>query len=250
MIIRIIEAFLALFFCYPHYFKEHMKIVKFALNPIGKKLVYTKLVYKPKRRWPLIECISILFWIPIIIAVNLIQLAFSIITAIVTCGYLSKYWESIWRINDMKFYIKTVPENYTEPAPKSKGKYDPNKKCKISLVGFHGKYVCGESNGKAVCNRDWCREWEKFISTPLGNNKVSIKSHHGKFLCAESNGVANCNRDWCKEWETHQVIDCNKDNKFGFKSVHNKYLSAQPNGTLQWNRDKLLGCEEFKVKLG
>ena len=92
MLVRIIEGFLALLFLYPHFFMEHLKIARFALNPFGKKLIYTKETYKPARRWPIIECISILIWIPIILAVSAIQFVGSLLAALLTCGHMSKYW--------------------------------------------------------------------------------------------------------------------------------------------------------------
>ena len=37
------------------------------------------------------------------------------------------------------------------------GKWDPTKKCKISLKSYHGRYVCAEGNGTINANRQHCR---------------------------------------------------------------------------------------------
>jgi len=158
----------------------------------------------------------------------------------------NRTWNREWE----QFNIKLVDKNnddqkYDNDNAQSK-KFDPNKKCKVSLKGFHGKYICAEGDGRAVCNRDWCREWEEFWSVPIGNGKIGLYSHHGKYVCAEGSGKVVANRGHCKEWEQFKVIECD-NGKYGLLSHHNKYLSAQPNGALECNRDKLLEWEQFEI---
>ena len=38
----------------------------------------------------------------------------------------------------------------------------------IALKSCHGKYLCAEADGKAVANRDACKEWETFTLETLG----------------------------------------------------------------------------------
>eukprot|EP01083_Nonionella_stella_P061148 159427_1 len=102
--------------------------------------------------------------------------------------------------------------------------YDPSKKCLISIKGRHGKWLCAESNGTAICNRPHCKIWEQFWSIPLGNNKIGLLSYHKKYLSAQPNGTLEQNRNKLLQWEIFTVIQ--KNNRFGFKSCHNKYLSA------------------------
>ena len=118
--------------------------------------------------------------------------------------------------------------------PQSIAVYDPSKKCKISLLSHHRRFVCAEANGTINANRSQCTEYEQFISYPLPSNRVGLQSNHGKWVCAERGGKVVCDRNECNEWETFEVIG--QGGKFGFKSWENKLLSAQSNHTLQWNR--------------
>lgn len=117
---------------------------------------------------------------------------------------------------------------------------------KISLQGVHGKFVCAEPDGKALCNREHCAGWEQFVSVPMGNGVVGLQTAHGKYISAEPSGKVISNRDWCKSWEHFQVVPTRHE-KVGLRSAHGKYLSAQPDGTLQCNRDHLREWEKFKV---
>mmetsp|Transcript_57601 Transcript_57601/g.51913 ORF Transcript_57601/g.51913 Transcript_57601/m.51913 type:complete len:462 (+) Transcript_57601:137-1522(+) len=152
----------------------------------------------------------------------------------------------IKKIAQSKKDLFVVQAKYGNKQAVQSKKFDPNKKCKVSLKGFHGKYICAEGDGRAVCNRDWCREWEEFWSVPIGNGKIGLYSHHGKYVCAEGSGKVVANRGHCKEWEQFKVIECD-NGKYGLLSHHNKYLSAQPNGALECNRDKLLEWEQFEI---
>ena len=116
-------------------------------------------------------------------------------------------------------------------------------------IVHHGRYICAESSGVTVCNRTWCREWEHFISIPIGVNQVALKSHHNKYLSAKSDGKIDAKASQIGASEKFEIIDCGSG-KFGLKSSFNKYLSAQPpqnNPSLQCNRDKLLGWEQFEI---
>jgi len=117
---------------------------------------------------------------------------------------------------------------------------------KVSLQSHHGKFVCAEPDGRALCNREHCAEWEQFVSVPMGNGKVGLQTAHGKYISAEPSGKVISNRGWCKSWEHFQVVPA-RHGKVGLRSAHGKYLSAQPNGSLQCNRDALREWEEFKV---
>merc|ERR1712126_250545 len=84
--------------------------------------------------------------------------------------------------------------------------FDPSRQMVISLRSHHGRFMCAESNGQIVCNREHAKEWETFTCIPMGSGKVALRSHHGKYLCAESNGRAVCNRSQAQGWETHTVV--------------------------------------------
>jgi len=149
------------------------------------------------------------------------------------------------------FEVKMVTEAVMDEKEKEKEQkalsvpFDVER-LKISLQGVHGKFVCAEPNGNALCNREHCAEWEQFVSVPIGKGVVGLQTAHGKYLSAEPNGKLVSNREWCKSWEHFQVMKT-RNGKVGLRSAHGKYLSAQPNGTLQCNRDALREWEEFKV---
>lgn len=60
--------------------------------------------------------------------------------------------------------------------------YDPSVKCKIGLLGHHKKWICHESDGKVVCNRGHCLEWEQFISIPVSKDCVALKSWRNQYV--------------------------------------------------------------------
>ena len=127
-----------------------------------------------------------------------------------------------------QFKVKLVEAQMIEDEKNNDNEkvYDPNKKCKISLLGHHNKYICAESNGIAVCDRGHCLEWEQFWSIPTGNGSIGLMAHTGKYVSAEPSGKVIANRAWCKGWEQFKVIQC-QDGTVGLKSCHNKYFSAQ-----------------------
>eukprot|EP01116_Phalansterium_solitarium_P014002 TRINITY_DN3148_c0_g1_i4.p1 TRINITY_DN3148_c0_g1~~TRINITY_DN3148_c0_g1_i4.p1 ORF type:complete len:418 (-),score=50.27 TRINITY_DN3148_c0_g1_i4:258-1511(-) len=117
---------------------------------------------------------------------------------------------------------------------------------KLSLLGAHGKYVCAEPNGRAVCDRDALGSWETFELVSLGSDQVALKSAHGAYLCAEPFGRVVCDRVHRREWETWTVCRL-ADDQVALRSWHGRYLSAQPDGRLQANRRDLLAWETFRV---
>merc|ERR1711997_947025 len=83
--------------------------------------------------------------------------------------------------------------------------FDPNKRCKVSLLGYHNKYLCAEPNGRMVCNRTARKEWETFTSIPMGNGQIGLQTYHGQYVSVVSNHSIISNRGWCKAWETFKV---------------------------------------------
>eukprot|EP01084_Bolivina_argentea_P161225 280698_1 len=245
VITRILLALLACLWCSADYSGEHLKIAKFAFNPIGKKLILTSKKHHPPKRPELFNCIAALFWLPLLIALALVQLALNIATHFLTCGHMSKYWTYIWQVHEMKNWIALVDDNYIEPKPVSKAAYNPKIKCKIALLGHHKKYLCAENSNKMICNRTQALNWEHFQSIPISNNKIALQTYHGKYISAQTNGTLEGNRDQLKNWE--QFIVEKNGNKFGFKSYHKKWLSAQPDGRIEINRDGFAAWEQFEI---
>ena len=65
---------------------------------------------------------------------------------------------------------------------------------KVALKSHHGKWLCAESNGNAVCNRSSAQAWEIHTLEVAGNGKVGLKSCHGKYRSAQSNHTLQWNR--------------------------------------------------------
>ena len=109
----------------------------------------------------------------------LIQLVFSLITALVTGGKLSKHWDSIWRVWEQKEWKPIiVDEDCVSPTPPGLGKWDHTKKCKISLKSCHGRYVCAEGNGTINANRQHCRFVMVYYIDRVNRNGVKFRGRH------------------------------------------------------------------------
>lgn len=83
---HLIWALCAIIFLYPHHISYHFKIIGWAFNPIGKKLIYTH------EDWPRDECEWMNFFrfvglLPVYIALTLGSLAANIVGMIITLGH-------------------------------------------------------------------------------------------------------------------------------------------------------------------
>jgi len=116
---------------------------------------------------------------------------------------------------------------------------------KIALFSHHNKYVCAESNGDAVANRDAPLAWEHFQVEDKGGY-IHLKSCHGKYLCAEPNGRVVCDRERADIWERWTVTRVS-ENLWCLKSYHGKYLCAELDGSLVANRKHNKAWEMFTV---
>jgi hypothetical protein len=84
---------------------------------------------------------------------------------------------------------------------------------KVALRNYRTKrYLCGEPSGKAVADRDWCREWELWTMHKLSPSTFAFKSAHGYWLCAQPpgddikwGGEVCADRSDLREWETFNV---------------------------------------------
>jgi len=89
--------------------------------------------------------------------------------------------------------------------------------CKVALRSAHGKFLCAETNGHVVSNRDAAGPWyafsppppyllshfefrETWFFQPTATNEGSFRSHHGKYLCAERNHSVVANRERADIW--------------------------------------------------
>jgi len=69
----------------------------------------------------------------------------------------------------------------------------------VTIQAPNGKFLCTETNGTVVANREKAGGWESF-TLDVNRGGFSLKSAHGKYLCADKTVIAN--RDRAGGWET------------------------------------------------
>ena len=99
-------------------------------------------------------------------------------------SYHVSYVSSYRLYFDAKFVYREWEQFIAHPMPGGK----------VALKSHHGKWLCAESNGNAVCNRGAAQAWEMHTLEVNGNGKVGLKSCHGKYLSAQSNHTLQWNR--------------------------------------------------------
>jgi hypothetical protein len=117
---------------------------------------------------------------------------------------------------------------------------------KFALRAHTGKYLCAETDGRLVCDRDSARQWETFEVIPSSGGHVTIRSHHGKYLCSDSGDKAIVNRDGAREWEQWTVVD-QGSSRVALRDYRGKYLCVEPGGSIVVNRDAAREWETFTV---
>jgi hypothetical protein len=117
---------------------------------------------------------------------------------------------------------------------------------RFALRAHTGKYLCAETDGRLVCDRDSAREWETFQVTPSSGGQVTIRSHHGKYLCSDSGDKAIVNRDSPREWEQWTVVE-QGSGRVALRDYRGKYLCVERDGSIVVNRDSAREWETFTV---
>ncbi|MES1906912.1 MAG: hypothetical protein MHM6MM_000136 [Cercozoa sp. M6MM] len=119
----------------------------------------------------------------------------------------------------------------------------------LTLRSAHGKFVCVESSGQAVANRDQAQAWEQLTVTPIGNGLVTLRSVHGKYACCEDSGRFVVDRDAAQGWE-HFRLHVAQSNMVALQSAaHGTFLSAQQDGSLMCDRTEAQGWEYFRYAI-
>eukprot|EP01116_Phalansterium_solitarium_P002470 TRINITY_DN1251_c0_g2_i3.p1 TRINITY_DN1251_c0_g2~~TRINITY_DN1251_c0_g2_i3.p1 ORF type:complete len:430 (-),score=72.68 TRINITY_DN1251_c0_g2_i3:179-1468(-) len=117
----------------------------------------------------------------------------------------------------------------------------------VALHGAHGRYVCAEPDGRAVCDRSELGPWETFVVEALPGDRVALRAHHGTYLCGEPSGRLTCDRRTRAEWETWTLCRL-AGGKAALRSWHGLYLSAQPDNRLEANQLELGPWETFTLE--
>lgn len=75
-----------------------------------------------------------------------------------------------------------------------------------------GRWLCGEPNGRGICNRKAIRPWEKWEVFKV-DHKIAFRSCHGMWLCAEPpkhktkfGGQVIANRAVAGPWELFDMM--------------------------------------------
>ena len=78
-------------------------------------------------------------------------------------------------------------------------KFDPNKRCIISIKGYHGKYVGAHCHGNMRCDSDKILQYQLLECIPVKgvDGVFALKSYPGKYVCASPNGSLTHDRDKC-----------------------------------------------------
>ena len=124
---------------------------------------------------------------------------------------------------------------------------------KVVLKSYHNRFLCAESSGNAVCNREKALGWETHTVVQQGG-RIGLRSCHNKYLSAQSNHSLQWNRDVLNAWElftvtVHEILpddlDLSKRCKISLRSHHGRFMCAESNGQITCNREKALGWETF-----
>jgi len=196
---RIICALCALLFLCPQSALSHLTIALWALNPVGKKLIY-----KDQFQFSCgIPCFLLTITSPAWIYGNMFFLMLYILHSIP--GYILSFFrvhKYVSILGDVYYatgVVKIVDETYLPP---SVAPYDPSKKCRISFGSkidvFDGKneaedgwvYMNRMSSGCFFKQKDillqsaghQCHEWDTFISVPAGNGMITLRTEDDKFV--------------------------------------------------------------------
>jgi len=146
----------------------------------------------------------------------------------------------------------------------------PNTANKITIKAWTGKYLCAESNGTVVGNRDKADKWEvsffcclevssliiffskhenqtqhwTFERTSTG--VFNLKTHHGKYLCAEPNGKIIADRSKPQGWEEFKILLA-PDTMFTVQASNGRYLAQDNDGKTLFLADGCgVSCFVFK----
>ena len=117
----------------------------------------------------------------------------------------------------------------------------------------HGKFVCAEADGRAVCNRDAVGAWETFKIKDHddSDSKIGFQSVHGLWLSAQPEDQEfKC--DFAGEnldiWEYFNVEQAG-DGIVYLKTDHGRYFSAQPDSddSIPADRENTGEWEQFRI---
>jgi hypothetical protein len=127
-------------------------------------------------------------------------------------------------------------------------------KYKAALKTDHGRFVCAESDGRAIADRSEIGGWEMWEFNHVDKDHVTLKSDHDKYLCAEGGGggVVVANRNEPGPWETWTIVE-HADGRISLRAhdgMH--YLCAEgersnPPFALVADRTEVGGWEMFTV---
>eukprot|EP01084_Bolivina_argentea_P248955 416561_1 len=213
IIVHSIRAVLSILLIYPSYTGEHLKLVKWAFNPVGKKPIRTKR-HRPPNRPCFWNFIARLIYLPFIIVFKIVNLVVYILSGFLMmllclgedrfikswCNGI--HWQTYFETHEMRWWIKIVDQNYQYPKPKSISTvYAPLKSCKIILKTDNGwlsevysMYLFAESDNSMHCSyvvsMSEDEELITFHSEPIDDydDKIALKTCYGTYLYATENG--------------------------------------------------------------
>lgn len=177
----------AILFCSPQIARSHLKIAKWAINPVGKKVVYASKFESS----PCTSRFLLIVLAPVHIIFIYYMLCAIVLGTIFSCGRLYKFVTNLQAVSGATGELKIVDRNWMPP---SVAQYDPSKKCRISLGTQNSKgdptkrWVHIETNnididGKLMADGFQCEIWDSFISEPVGNDRVTLqREKDGKYI--------------------------------------------------------------------
>eukprot|EP01084_Bolivina_argentea_P036839 68111_1 len=173
ILLRLIWIFVGIITIYPHHVGTHVQIIKFAINPIGKKMVYTHEGFPPDPV-PIMNIIRFPIVFVLYCTFAILHLLCNYLGAIISLGRLNKYWDSYWRVAELKSRLQIVPLDWQPPK-------DPNQD-KIKAVASSGCWskdyrlnAIYKANESYWCSTYNCKDvWITFHCPNDQLSKISI----------------------------------------------------------------------------
>ena len=186
----------AIVICSPQRARSHLTIVKWAIHPLGKKVIYSSM-FESSCCSSSCTCYHLLLIVlfPLFVISGWYMLIAMLLGQCVSCGRFSKFLENLEAVWGAKGELKIVDRNWMPP---SVAQYDPSKKCRISLGSQNSKgdhthrWVYIDEWGRLMADGLQCHIWDTFISEPVCDDCIILQREkdgqdHGDGIQLRSN---------------------------------------------------------------